>query len=163
MTVLSKGIIEKSLVFFALLPLVFGCKVIQYVPVKETEYVTVKDTTYLHKTDTLVQVPEFHLSDYAGLCDTLVLKASNSEATAWVDSTAMVLKGRLVQTGKIPVQIVEKERVVYKDSVVTKEVPVPVEVVKTVHPKYEKWLWFWLVASVLVLGFWIYGKIKLNL
>ena len=140
MTVLSKGIIEKSLVFFALLPLVFGCKVIQYVPVKETEYVTVKDTTYLHKVDTLV------------------LKASNSEATAWVDSTAMVLKGKLVQTGKIPVQIVEKERVVYKDSVVTKEVPVPVEVVKTVHPKYEKWLWFWLVASLLAVGFWVYVK-----
>lgn len=129
----------RRLVYIALGLLVFaGCKTV-YIPVKETEYVQVHDTTTLHKVDTLVKVPEFHLSDYAGLADTLVLKASNSEATAWVDSTAMVLKGRLVQTGKIPVQIVEKERVVYKDSVVTKEVPVPVETIKEVVPKWSWW------------------------
>ena len=148
---------RKALVYITLGLLVFaGCKVIKYVPVKETEYVAVHDTTVLHRTDTLVKVPEFNLSDFSGLSDTLVLKASNSEARAWVDSNAMVLKGTLVQDGKIPVQIVEKERVVTKDSVVTKEVPVPVEVVKTVHPKYEKWLWIWAVLSVLGIAAWTY-------
>ena len=147
---------RKVLVYIAMLPLFFGCKVIKYVPVKETEYVSVHDTTVLHRTDTLVKVPEFHLSDYAGLGDTLVLKSSVAESKAWVDSSLMVLKGRLIQTGTVPVQVVEKERVVYKDSIITKDVPVPVEVVKTVHPKYEKWLWIWAVLSILGIAAWTY-------
>ena len=147
---------RKVLVYIAMLPLFFGCKVIKYVPVKETEYVSVHDTTVLHRTDTLVKVPEFHLSDYAGLGDTLVLKSSVAESKAWVDSSLMVLKGRLIQTGTVPVQVVEKERVVYKDSIITKDVPVPVEVVKTVHPKYEKWLWIWAVLSLLGIAAWTY-------
>lgn len=147
---------RKALVYIALLPLFFGCKVIKYVPVKETEYVAVHDTTVLHRTDTLVKVPEFHLSDYAGLGDTLVLKSSVAESRAWVDSSLMVLKGRLIQTGTVPVQIVEKERVVYKDSIITRDVPVPVEVEKVVHPKYEKWLWIWAVLSLLGIAAWTY-------
>lgn len=139
--------------------LVLSCKTV-YVPVKETEYVAVHDTTVLHRTDTLVQVPEFHLSDYAGLSDTLVLQASNSEARAWVDSNAMVLKGTLVQDGKIPVQIVEKERVVYRDSIITKDVPVPVEVVKTVHPRYEAWLWAYALFTLLAFAAFAYCKFR---
>ena len=134
--------------------MLWGCKTV-YVPVKETEYVAVHDTTVLHRTDTLVQVPEFHLSDYTGLADTLVLKSSVAESMAWVDSSLMVLKGRLIQTGTVPVQVVEKERVVYRDSIITKDVPVPVEVVKTVHPDYEWVLWLWFVASLV--GLFILG------
>lgn len=149
----------RHLVFILLGLLVLSCKV-QYVPVKETEYVTVHDTTYLHRTDTLVQVPEFNLADYAGLCDTLVLQSSVAEATAWVDSSLMVLKGRLVQSGTIPVQIVERERIVTKDSIVYKDVPVPVEVVRTVHPKYEWVLWVWGVVALLGFALLAYCKIK---
>lgn len=149
----------RGLVFALVLSLVFaGCKVIKYVPVEHTEYVAVHDTTVLHKTDTLVQVPEFNIADYAGLCDTLVLKSSVAESRSWVDSTMMVLKGKLIQTGTIPVQIVEKERIVTKDSVVYQDVPVPVEVEKVVHPRYEKWLWIWLVASLLGIAGFIYWK-----
>lgn len=139
--------------------LVLSCKTV-YVPVKETEYVAVHDTTVLHRTDTLVRVPEFHLSDYAGLSDTLVLQASNSEARAWVDSNAMVLKGTLVQDGKIPVQVVEKERVVYRDSIITRDVPVPVEVVKTVHPRYEPWLWAYALLTLLAFTAFAYCKFR---
>ena len=134
--------------------LVLSCKTV-YVPVKETEYVAVHDTTVLHRTDTLVKVPEFHLSDYTGLGDTLVLKSSVAESRTWVDSSLMVLKGRLVQTGTVPVQIVEKERVVYRDSIITRDVPVPVEVTKTVHPDYEWVLWLWFIASLV--GLFILG------
>ena len=139
--------------------LVLSCKTV-YVPVKETEYVAVHDTTVLHRTDTLVRVPEFHLSDYAGLSDTLVLQASNSEARAWVDSNVMVLKGTLVQDGRIPVQVVEKERVVYRDSIITRDVPVPVEVVKTVHPRYEPWLWAYALLTLLAFTAFAYCKFR---
>lgn len=139
--------------------LVLSCKTV-YVPVKETEYVAVHDTTVLHRTDTLVKVPEFHLSDYAGLGDTLVLKSSVAESRAWVDSSLMVLKGRLIQTGTVPVQVVEKERVVYRDSIITRDVPVPVEVVKTVHPRYEAWLWAYALLTLLAFAAFAYCRFR---
>lgn len=122
-----------------------SCKTIQYVPVEKVVEVAVHDTTVLHRTDTLVQVPEVSISDFIDLKDTLIMRGSVSEARAWVDSTAMVLKGRLVQTGKIPVQIVEKERVVYRDSLVKQDIPVPFEVEKRVP--YVPF--FWKLFSVI--------------
>ena len=135
-----------------------GCKTIQYVPVEHTKYVTVRDTTILHKTDTLVQVPEVKISDFIDVSDTLVMEASYSKAKAWVDTTARLLKGNLVQGGKLPVQIVEKERVVYKDSLVYQDKPVPVEVVKEVKyvPKVVKVLaWTGVLALLLVVAYFV--------
>ena len=105
---------------------------IVYVPVEHTEYVTVKDTTVLHKTDTLVQVPEVSIADYINVADTLRLEAPYAVSKAWVDTTSNTLKGTLRQGGKLPVQIVEKERIVYRDSISYQEKPVPVEVEKIV-------------------------------
>ena len=122
-----------------------GCKTIQYVPVETVREVRVHDTTYLHRTDTLVKIPEVSISDFINISDTLTMAAPFATAKAWVDSTARVLKGRLVQAGKLPVQIVERERVVYRDSIERVEVPVPVEVEKV------KWKvpWFWRFFSVI--------------
>ena len=121
-----------SILAILLVLLVASCKTIQYVPVKAYVQVAVHDTTFLHRTDTLVQVPEVSISDFIDLKDTLIMRGTLSESRSWVDSTAMVLKGRLVQTGKIPVQIVEKERVIYRDSTSQVEIPVPYEVEKRV-------------------------------
>lgn len=132
---------------FLLLIAVFftACKTIQYIPIETIKEVSVHDTTVLHRTDTLVQVPEVSISDFIDLKDTLIMRGTLSESRSWVDSTAMVLKGRLVQTGKIPVQIVEKERVVYRDSLVKQEIPAPFEVEKIVKVVP----WFWRVMSVI--------------
>lgn len=132
---------------------------IVYVPVEHTEYVTVRDTTILHKTDTLVQVPDVSISDYINVSDTLRMTASNSEARAWVDTTTNTLKGTLKQGGKLPVQIVEKERVVYRDSISYQEKPVPVEVEKIVKkvPLYAKVLSFFGVLF-LIAAAWFAAK-----
>ena len=116
-----------------------------YIPIEKIREVSVHDTTYLHKTDTLVKVPEVSISDYINVADTLRLEATYATSTAWVDTTLGILKGRLVQAGKLPVQIVERERVVYRDSIERVEVPVPVEVEKV------KWKvpWFWRFFSVI--------------
>ena len=111
---------KKLIIVFGLLAVVFAAcspKIIQ-VPVVHTEYVTVRDTTVLHRTDTLVQVPEVSLADYINVADTLRLEAPYATSTAWVDTTLGILKGRLVQGGKLPVQVVEKERIVRKDSII---------------------------------------------
>lgn len=150
----------RLLVYFAGLALLFAScspKVV-YVPVEHTEYVTVRDTTILHKTDTLVQVPEVSIADFIDVRDTLVMEASHSTAKAWVDTTANLLKGSLVQGGKLPVQIVEKERVVYRDSLIYQDKPVPYEVEKIVKkvPWYAKILSFFgvlfLIAAALYIG-----------
>ena len=141
-----------SILAILLVLLVASCKTIQYVPVKEYVQVAVHDTTFLHRTDTLVQVPEVSISDFIDLKDTLIMRGTLSESRSWVDSTAMVLKGRLVQTGKIPVQIVEKERVIYRDSTSQVEIPVPFEVEKRVP--YVPFFWkLFSVIGILALAY----------
>lgn len=117
--------------------LAFSCTTIKYIPVETVREVQVHDTTYLHRTDTLVRVPEVSIADYIDVGDTLRLEAPYATMSAWVDTTFNQLKGTLRQGGKLPVTIVEKERVVYRDSVVKQEIPVPVEVVK--EKKYTPW------------------------
>ena len=137
-----------------------GCTTIKYVPVKETEYVAVHDTTYFHRTDTLVQIPEVKLGDFIDLTDTLRLSTDFSIMSAWVDTTHNVLAGRLEQGGKLPVQVVEKERIVRKDSLIYQQVPYPVieeKIVKVVPL-------FWRIMSVIgilaiaVVAFWFWRK-----
>ena len=157
---------NRTITFSVLLGLILltlpGCKVIKYVPVVERVEVAIHDTTTLHKTDTLVKVPEFKLSDYAGLLDTVELRTSVAYSRAWVDTSALLIKSTLEQTGTIPVQIVEKERTVYKDSITTKEVPVPVEVPKPYVPWYAKALSvIGAIGILLVLG-WIALKFFLK-
>lgn len=147
---------KRLLVYFLFILLVFsGCSKTIYVPVETIKEVSVHDTTYLHRTDTLVQVPEVSISDYINVADTLRLEAPYALSTAWVDTTLGILKGRLVQGGKLPVQVVEKERVVYRDSIVKQEIPVPVEVEKIVKhtPWYAKVLaWIGFAALLLLCG-----------
>lgn len=152
----------RLLVYFALLLQVFvGCSPkIVYVPVEHTEYVTVRDTTVLHRTDTLVQIPEVSIADYIDLNDTLRISAPFAEMSAWVDSTFNKVAGTLKQGGKLPVQVIEKERLVYRDSIQVKEVPVPVEVEKIV--KHVPWIYrvmtgIGFVAIGLLFG-WLLGK-----
>jgi hypothetical protein len=157
---MSKGL----LVFSTLFLLVFfaGCKV-QYVPVEHTEYVTVRDSVYLRDTTIQYKIEKEYVRDYTGLLDTLDMETSYATARAWVDTSKAVLAGEIKNKENvinIPVQV--KEKVTVRDSIVYQDRPVPVEVIKTVHPGYEKWLWGWLVLSVVGLGVFVYlwGKRK---
>ena len=153
-----------SKVLLAVLAVIFtSCKV-QYIPVKETEYVTVRDSVYFRDTTVQYKVEKEYVKDYTGLLDTLNLETGMAQAKAWVDTTKSVLAGEIRNKEKtIDVPVQAKEKIVYRDSVVTKEVPVEVEKIVKTHYPYEKWLWVWFIASVLGLGFWFYKKIKLYL
>lgn len=153
----SKEIIKFLLVFLLFLP---GCKV-QYIPVKETEYVTVRDSVYFRDTTVQWKVEKEVVKDYAGLLDTLALETGLAEAKAWVDTTKSALVGEIKnkeQTVNIPAQV--KEKIVYRDSIVEKEIPVPVEVEKVVHPGYEWVLWVWGILALLAFALLAYWKIK---
>ena len=135
--------------------MLWGCKTV-YVPVKETEYVTVKDSVYVRDTTVQFKVEKEYVRDYTGLLDTLDMETSYASARAWIDTTRNMLAGEMKNREKVvdvPVQV--KEKVTVRDSIVYRDVPVPVEVVKTVHPDYEWVLWLWFVASLV--GLFILG------
>lgn len=131
--------------------MMIGCKTV-YVPIERTEYVSVRDSVYLRDTTIQYKVEKEYVKDYTGLLDTLSLETGIASAKAWVDTSRNTLAGEIKNKENvinIPVQV--KEKVITRDSVIYKEVPVPVEVVKTVHPKYELFLWAYLVFSLIVM------------
>ena len=137
-----------------------GCKTV-YIPVKETEYVTVRDSVYFRDTVIKFQVEKQYVRDYTGLLDTLRMETDYAESSAWVDTSRSVLAGEIRNREKVvDVPVKWKERIVYKDSLVYKDVPVEVEKIKTVHPKYEAFLLVWFVLSVLLIAFKVYLKLK---
>ena len=150
---------QKRLVIGALLLLFTGCKTIQYVPIEHRVEVAVHDTTVLHKTDTLVKVPEVSLRDFVNLEDTLTMSTDLVTAKAWLEESSSTLKGTLVQRGKLPVQIVERERIVYRDSIDRQEVPVEVKVPQPYTPWYSKALASVGVIAILLFLGWIVLKI----
>lgn len=147
---------RKVLVYFAFIAVVFtACTTVKYIPVETVKEIAVHDTTKIHTTDTLVKIPDVSVGDFIDLRDSLRLKADYAEAVAWVDTAHNILAGRLTQTGKIPVKIQWKERTVYRDSIVNKEIPVPVEVEKTVKviPWFIKiFAWIGFAALMLLAG-----------
>ena len=99
--------------------------------------------------------------------DTLRIRGNRSEMTAWTDTTNNILNGSLEEDPQE-----EKTRIVYRDrwkvrdSLVFKEVPVPVEVTKEVKviPKFLRVTGrFGIVCLVLllaVIGWKVYGFFK---
>lgn len=139
-----------------------GCGTLKKVEVEhriETHYV---DSTIYHLDTIKVEVPREVYRDYTGLLDTLWLETGVASSWAAVDTTNMVLKGEIrnKQTA-LEKEVFWKEKIVYRDSLVYQEVPIPVEVVKTKTPR---WAWFTLgisLVSVLGLILLILKKLKL--
>ena len=128
---------------------------IVYVPVKETETITVRDTTVLRDTTIKYEIEKQVVRDYTGLLDTLRLETDFARSTAFVDTTANLLKGSIENKPEKTIKIQWRERTVYKDSIRTVDKPYPVEVEKKVKyvPWYAKFLsWvgaFALIAAIL--------------
>ena len=91
--------------------------------------------------------------------DTLKLETTYAKAEAYLDTANTVLRGTIENKSDAPVktQIKWKEKIVYRDSIVTKEVPV--EVTKEVI-KYPKTYWWFMAMSIAAL---VYIIIKVYL
>ena len=152
---------KKLWIILSVLCILSGCKVIKYVPIKETEYVHIKDSVYFRDTTIQYRLEKQYVRDYTGLLDTLKLETDYAQSEAYIDTTNNMLTGSIRNKEKpiyIPTQY--KERIVYKDSIRDREVPVPVEVEKKIHYPYEKWLWVWAILATVFIGLTIYFKIK---
>ena len=126
----------KKILSLVLIAFVFGAcsPKIVYVPTNTDTHIEYRDSV-IYKVDTLrIPVPVEMVKEVVPPMDTLKMETSVAEARAWVDSTTITLKGEMKnkKTELSQPQVIYKERLVYRDTVITKEVPVPVEVEKKV-------------------------------
>lgn len=137
---------------------VVSCGVIKPVPVETV--INYKDSTIVNVVDSTVYIPVERIVDIVPAYDTLKLETSKAVAEAYVDTTMHVLRGSIENKTGIEYKYIYKDRIEYRDSIVTKEVPVPVEVEKIVktHFWYEKLLWILSLGFVSIL---IYKGIQL--
>lgn len=139
------------LVWLALVLGVVGCSATR--PMTTTTQVAYhyRDSVRWKDSTILVPIPVERYVDVVPVYDTLRLETGVAVAAAYVDTLTHTIKGTLVnKPDSIRTIIRYKDRLVEitRDSLVTKEVPVEVEVVKTVTPK---WAWCLLVFNALVL------------
>lgn len=147
-------------IIIIILTLCTACKTIQYVPVKGDTVVEYRDTTIWK--DSLIYTPVEVVKEVVPQMDTLNMETSLATATAYVDTTTNTLKGKIENKKGITEQIKWREKIVYRDSLVTQEVPVEVQVTKEVrtHFWYEKILWALSLLAGVMIGRKIYPIVK---
>lgn len=135
-----------------LLVLLFGCSTPKHTTVVET-IVNYRDSLVIKDSIKTVILPVEVIKDITPDYDTLYLETSLASSKTWVDTTLHMLKGEMRNkpVAKIPVPV--KEHLIYRDSLVYKEVPVEVKVPVKTHPKYEWWLWAWFILTLALMGF----------
>lgn len=79
--------------------------------------------------------------------DTLKMETAMAKAQSWVDTITHTLKGTLTNKQGTIYKYKDREKTVYRDSLVYKEVPVEVEKEVKTHYPYEKWLWIYIILS----------------
>lgn len=144
---------KKSIILFFITAFLSACAV-QKPPVTNT-IIEYRDTT-IFKTDTVkVDIPVEKVVEITP-GDTLRMETSIAKAEAFYNRDIKMLQGKLEnKPGSIKTEVVYKERVITKDSLVYKEVPVEVEVEKIVKvvPWWAKILsFFGFISLVLVVG-----------
>lgn len=153
--------LRTSLAAALLLIFVVGCGTIRKVEIEhrtETHYV---DSTTWHVDTAYIDIPREVYRDYTALLDTLRLETGVARSWAAVDTTNMVLKGEIVnKEATLGKEILWKERVVYRDSLVKVDVPVEVEVVKEKVPSWSWWSAGLNILGLVLLSILIWMKIK---
>ena len=149
-----------------LLLLAVGCSTVKYVPVKG-ETIIRDSIIYIERVDTIkIQLPPVKVKDYTALGDTLKLSDGYSNAWAALDAEREMLVGGIETDSKasIDVPVKEKEKIVYRDSVRTVEVPIPVEVPKEVEVIKIPWIYKVLsvvgLLSIIGIALWVFLKFK---
>lgn len=145
---------KKVLSLLLTLLIVFSCGVSHVIPI-ETQY-NIKDSTAIHYIDSTVIIPVEVIKDVVPVYDTLMMETSMAKSISYVDTTTHTLKGSLTNKKGVEYKYIYKDKIQYKDSIVVKEVPVPVEVEKVVSPKYEKYLWLSTIFFVILLMYELY-------
>ncbi len=137
-----------------------GCATVRPVPVETTTTIQtiVRDSVVIHRDTVTLEVPVESSSSFQVQSSHLETTVALSDA--YVDSTGLLSHTLVNKPFKLEKEIVYLDRKVetVRDSLVTVEVPVEVETIKKVVPR---WCWTLLVIDVLLLlafGVWFYLK-----
>ena len=148
-----KSILQKTLLFIGVIGMMVGCGILKKPAVQPSTQVvyTYKDSTVVKDSMRLVDLPVERIVDRVAIYDTLELETSLAKTRAWVDTTKHALVGEMKNKQKANIKVEYREKIIYRDSIYTKEVPVPYEV--TVEKtKYPALFWVLLVFAIMVLG-----------
>jgi hypothetical protein len=157
---------NKIVMFVVGVLMTVSCSTVKYVPISDSENIHKVDSTIIQYRDTtiFVEVPVEVVKEVVPQLDTLYMETSLSHSTSYLDTTTRTLKGELknkLEPIEKIVYLPSKEHIVYRDSIITKEVPVEVILEKPYTPK---WCWYSVIFNVIVLcyiGFKIYLKFRL--
>lgn len=143
---------KKVFYIFVLAMTVLGCGVSKNTTTPETHVqYTYKDSTVVKDSLRYVDLPVERIVDMVAVYDTLELETSLAKAMAYVDTNTHTLRGNIENKGRAKVNVEYRERIIYRDSIYTKEVPVPYEV--TVEKvKYPPIFWALLVFAIMAIG-----------
>ena len=126
--------------------LVTSCGSIKQVPVQTVEKVIYRDSLIYIKDTLIIEIPKEIVKEVVAQMDTSYLKTSLAESTAYVDTMERKLHHTLTQKGKLKVKYDTIITVQYVDRIITKDVPVEVEVIK-----YKRDTFFWVLLGWAVL------------
>ena len=131
--------------------------------------IIIKDSIKIIDSIIYVQIPREKIMDIIKQIDTSVLETSIAKSIAYVDTNSLMIVHSLENKDTVISErvvyknrYIEKEKIVYRDSIETREIPVEVIVEKT---KYPKSYWYLLGFAILVIGFIairIYLKFKIG-
>ena len=133
--------------------LMMCCGTTHQIPVgTDTQVQTIiRDSVRVKDSTIFIQIPIERIVDVVPVYDTLKLETTLAQAEAYVDTLTHTLKGNIVNRRdsiKVVVKYLDRKVEILRDSIQVKEVPVEVEVIRKVIPK---WCWYLLVFNVLVL------------
>ena len=140
--------------------MLLGCATIRPVPVNTETVINYIDSLVIKDSVRVVELPKERIKDIVPIYDTLELETSLAGSKTWLDTTFHTLRGEIWNKPQAKISTPYEEHIVYRDSIVTKEVPVEVEKVVKTHYGYEKWLWGYVVVSLLVVALYIVLKKK---
>lgn len=157
---------NKIVMFVVGVLLTVSCSTVKYVPISDSENIHKVDSTIIQYRDTtiFIEVPVEVVKEVVPQLDTLYMETSLAKSTSYLDTTTRTLKGELknkIEPIEKIVYLPSKEHIVYRDSIITKEVPVEVQIEKKHIPQ---WVWYSVIFNVIVLcyiGFKIYLKFRL--
>lgn len=146
--------------FLVILLSLFSCGTIKPIPVQTETIYNYRDSLVIKDSVRVVDLPVERIIDIKPIYDTLELETSLAASKTWLDTTFHMLRGEIQNKPQANIQTPYEEHIVYRDSIVTQEVPVEVEKIAKTHFGYEKYLWIWTILSVLGIAAYIFIKIK---
>lgn len=151
------ALVEHTFALIAALSILVGCGTVKSIPIETRVEYHIIDSVRIEVRDSVRIFDKSRQKDYGKLTDTLDIQGKRSSMRAWADTTNMVIGGELTEfPSEERIRIVYKDRVEVRDSIVLKEVPIPVEIEKEV--RYVPWI-YKVLSAIGLLGIGIFAAL----